>query len=705
MKSNIICYSIKVNLVIALFIVLLSVGFVPSIAQDEVAPIPGATNLALHKLASQSSTLTDWGGIWYASRGVDGVKTGNLWDGGSHTANEANPWWQVDLGAGYDLGYALIYNRQDCCGERSRSLEVLLSDDGQSWQSVYKHNGSIFGGGADGHPLKVDLNGQMARFLRVQLRETNWLQLDEVEIFGSSDKNMATIDGVFQISDSPWESAAPQTGASSISGPSTATDWYNKGLALKEQGKYDEAIQAYDEAIRLDPNYAEAWYKKGNALIGQGKYDEAIQAYDEAIRLDPNYAKAWYNKGTALYSQGKYDEAIEAYDEAIRLDPKLAEPWDNKGSALAHQGKYDEAIQAYDEAIRLDPNDAKTWNNKGVSLEDQGKYDEAIEAYDETIRLDPKLAVAWYNKGNALKKLGEYDEAIKAYDEVIRLNPDFIDFAKKNRENAIDARSKRQTESGSSEAELQNEEETDGKAQKDESIIMDTWDIGSVDNNPICSPFFTLDEPQMITYIDTYHWNHGIGAPGGTIGLRNGDGTLYGPWEAETALDQGEVPKGYWIAHPNEVIPAGAYIVEDSDPATWSQNSESPCGFSKVLGVPEASEEVGKDAKNRQDEINDKNMVPAGAEESKNVVMMAAQALKEDDVKSFMKFFTNDTVTQVVDEFSIPPEDASKVAEALKNARVVEVYPLIVLYEMEIDERTYNFYAMWEGDEWKLNGF
>lgn len=254
---------------------------------------------------------------------------------------------------------------------------------------------------------------------------------------------------------------------------------------------------------------------------------------------------------------------------------------------------------------------------------------------------------------------------------------------------------------------LQNEEETDGKAQKDESEIMNNWNIGSVDNNPTCSPFFTIFEPQMITYIDTYHWNYGSGTPsGGTITLRKDDGTEYGPWQVETESGQGGVLNAWWIAYPNEVIPAGTYTIIDSEPETWSKNSESEdCGFSKVLGVPEASEEVGKDAKNRQDEINDTNKIPAGAEESKNVIMMAAQALKKNDVKSFMKFFTNDTVTQVGDEFSIPPEDASKVAEALKNARVVEVYPLIVLYEMEIDERTYNFYTMWEGDEWKLNGF
>ena len=63
---------------------------------------------------------------------------------------------------------------------------------------------------------------------------------------------------------------------------------------------------------------------KGSALGSLGRYDEATRAYDEAIRIDPEYAEAWFNKGLALYNQGRYDEAIKAYDEAIRIDPELA---------------------------------------------------------------------------------------------------------------------------------------------------------------------------------------------------------------------------------------------------------------------------------------------------------------------------------------------------------------------------------------------
>jgi len=120
------------------------------------------------------------------------------------------------------------------------------------------------------------------------------------------------------------------------------------------------------------------------------------------------------------------------------------------------------------------------------------------------------------------------------------------------------------------------------------TTIFDNWNKGSVDSNPTDSTSFTISEPQMITYIDTYHWNYGQGtSSGGTITLRKDDGTEYGPWQVETKPGQGGVPNAWWIAYPNEVIPAGTYTIIDSEPETWSKNSESnDGGFSKVEGHP-----------------------------------------------------------------------------------------------------------------------
>ncbi len=156
-----------------------------------------------------------------------------------------------------------------------------------------------------------------------------------------------------------------------------------------------------------------------------------------------------------------------------------------------------------------------------------------------------------------------------------------------------------------------------GSKYKESQVIYNSWNTKSVSENPTCSPFFTIDEPQMITYIDTYHWNNGAGAPVGKIGLIDGYGTHYGPWKVETSLERSEAPKGYWIAHPNEIVPAGNYIIEDSDPATWSRNSESPCGFAKVEGyaAPDSSEVAGASASEKgikapgsSEESNDKRI-------------------------------------------------------------------------------------------------
>jgi len=152
-------------------------------ANTSTAPAPttttAAVNLALNKPARQSSTYSA-STVDDAQGAVNGVKNGSF---GFHTNQEPNPWWQVDLQTVSTLNEIRILNRINCCSERARTIQVLLSNDGSSWRRVYSHDGSIFGG-FDGKPLVVDLKGAPARYVRLQLNETNYLHLDEVEIYG-----------------------------------------------------------------------------------------------------------------------------------------------------------------------------------------------------------------------------------------------------------------------------------------------------------------------------------------------------------------------------------------------------------------------------------------------------------------------------------------------------------------------------------------
>ena len=93
----------------------------------------------------------------------------------------------------------------------------------------------------------------------------------------------------------------------------------NLGIALGNLKHYQEALDAYEQAIRLDPDYADAYFNKGIALGNLKRYQEALDACEQAIRLDPNNALAYINKGVTLESLGKNKEAQQAYNKAHQL--------------------------------------------------------------------------------------------------------------------------------------------------------------------------------------------------------------------------------------------------------------------------------------------------------------------------------------------------------------------------------------------------
>jgi len=136
-----------------------------------------------------------------AAGGVDGVKDGK-W--GFHTADELNPWWQVDLGQPVQLGRVVLFNRCDLAQRNARIL-VLVSDDGKEFRQVYQHDGTVFFGFTDGKPLVVELKDVTARFVRLALRGKSYFHLDEVEIYPAREtRNVARGQPATQSSTSPW---------------------------------------------------------------------------------------------------------------------------------------------------------------------------------------------------------------------------------------------------------------------------------------------------------------------------------------------------------------------------------------------------------------------------------------------------------------------------------------------------------------------
>ena len=209
------------------------------------------------------------------------------------------------------------------------------------------------------------------------------------------------------------------------------------GVILSEQGKSEEAVSHFLEAIRIRPNSAVIHTGFANALANQGKFNAAMAEYREAIRLEPNYALAHYNLGMIL-------AALENLDEAIVHLSKVAEI--NRSSAKQPElfviGKPDlKAIEKLSKQSRISPGDPRIHYQLAIALAKCGRLDEAVASLSKARRLKPLLANADVVRclfrieshpedydshlylGFALTKLGYKEEGIAEYRQAIRLRP------------------------------------------------------------------------------------------------------------------------------------------------------------------------------------------------------------------------------------------------------------------------------------------
>jgi len=147
------------------------------------------SNLALGGSASQSSVFANLDFLG-ADRANDGNRNGDF-EAGSliHTDLDNEPWWQVDLGASYNLDRVELYNRTDCCAESLSNFYVLVSDQpfgpGGLSAQLGDVNVTAFSVPGQAGADEIVAIGLTGRYVRIQLAGADYLQLAEVEVYGS----------------------------------------------------------------------------------------------------------------------------------------------------------------------------------------------------------------------------------------------------------------------------------------------------------------------------------------------------------------------------------------------------------------------------------------------------------------------------------------------------------------------------------------
>ncbi len=202
-----------------------------------------------------------------------------------------------------------------------------------------------------------------------------------------------------------------------------AADYSKEGDNFFFEGRYEEAINAYNESIRLEPNGADVWNNRGVVLTRLQRYDPAIASYDHALQILPNYGDAWNNRGVTLLELQRYEDAIDSYDHAIQVKPDYADAWNNRGVAFARLQNFEEAILSYNEALRIKNDYLDAWNNRGHALAKLQKLDAAIDCYNQAVKIRPDFHRAWYNKARCYALQGKIEFAIESLEHAIQLNP------------------------------------------------------------------------------------------------------------------------------------------------------------------------------------------------------------------------------------------------------------------------------------------
>jgi tetratricopeptide (TPR) repeat protein len=201
-----------------------------------------------------------------------------------------------------------------------------------------------------------------------------------------------------------------------------------RGLALLLEGKFAEAIAAFDNAISLEPRNRLAWTNKGVALLRTERFQEALMALDQACALDPQgwsqgRTLAFVNRLQTLIRLDRFDEAVEATGRMLEYSRRDSSVWLVRGEALAGQKRYGEAEEAFLAAVGL-----ATTKRYAYALSELGyfylnktprDFDKAMDVCARLFESPPDHNIAWRLKGAILIECQRYQEALIACEEAI----------------------------------------------------------------------------------------------------------------------------------------------------------------------------------------------------------------------------------------------------------------------------------------------
>jgi predicted Zn-dependent protease len=194
---------------------------------------------------------------------------------------------------------------------------------------------------------------------------------------------------------------------------------YTDAETAFRHGRYTEATDLFTGYTEHNPENVWGFYMLGLSAWKSGDHERSLQAFDQALRLDPSHRKSLLNSARVLLETSQPKEALERIKQALAIEPLSNDGLRLLGRAQHELGDIPEAIDAYQRAIAIDDTDSWAMNNLGFIYIQQGRSEDALPPLARAVEIRSNVPVFQNNLGTALERAGHLTAARQAYEAAL----------------------------------------------------------------------------------------------------------------------------------------------------------------------------------------------------------------------------------------------------------------------------------------------
>ena len=192
----------------------------------------------------------------------------------------------------------------------------------------------------------------------------------------------------------------------------SARAYDNRGSLYKDEKKYQEAIQSFNEAIKINVADDEAYMLRGNVYFETNRSDLALSDYKKALSINPNYVTAMDNLGALYGLRRQFDSAMIYFDKALAINSNYMPSYKNRAIVNLELNRNEEAIKDFEKYLEFSPNDPDIMNTIGACYRNLGKYNDALAIINQSIKIKPDPHF-YLNRAYCYRNLKDIESARK----------------------------------------------------------------------------------------------------------------------------------------------------------------------------------------------------------------------------------------------------------------------------------------------------